>query len=210
MNRIRGSVPQPMEGYPALGAFHEIMPNASVDRFMRGFCAISDEVFSRSGGSQEIDGAPHIASDFEPIEVIPPEQEEYNFRKFYRAYYGTSMWVSVLDMGHSEKMARAMRSVWEKQDLGATEQIARDEISRQMPDIDPCLQLDQVVRLGRRLPGALAGNKGRKLALVPNAGECTATQDLLHAEHDIIIEAIKKRLKNFVEVGAYIPHMTFA
>lgn len=212
MGRIRGILPEPFEGYPAVGAYHEIIDNRSLDRFMRGFCSIADEVFQRYAGSIEVDNAPHIESTFEPLQIVPPEDDEteYDFRRYYRAYYANSMFVSVLDMSHSERIARAMRSVWEKQDLGATEKEAKNAIGRQLPDSNPSLLMDQVVRLGRRFPNASAQGKGRKLALVPNAGQCVETQDLLQLEHEIVIQAISRRLKQFAPDGDYIPHLTFA
>jgi hypothetical protein len=212
MSKIRGSLPESFEGYPAVGAYHEIIASRSLDKFMQGFCAIADEVFQRYAGSVEVDNAPHIESTFEPLEIVPPEDDkpEYDFRRYYRAYYASSMFVSVLDMSHSERIARAMRSVWEKQDLGATEKEARNAIGRLGPDFNPSLHMDQVIRLGRRFPNASAQGKGRKLALVPNASRCVETQDFLQLEHEIVIEAIRRRLKQFVPDGEYVPHLTFA
>lgn len=203
MSRIREELPEPFEGYPAIGAYHEIIPNPTLDRFMRGFCEVADEVFKRAWKEE---AAVQVVTD-EREEQAP---EEYNFRRYYRAYYATNMWVSVLDMSHSQKHARAMRSVWERQDIGDTQQIARDEIDRQMPCSRPRLHLDQVARLGSRLPNAPSYHEGRKLALVPNAAESGETIELLAAEHEIIISAIQRRLKRFVPVGEYLPHVTFA
>lgn len=203
MSRIREDLPVAFEGYPAIGAYHEIRPNPTLDRFMRGFCGIADEVFKKAW---ENDGSLQVVCDDEPVEEVA----EYDFRNYYRAYYANSMWVSVLDMSHSQKHARAMRSVWEKQDLGDTQQIARDEIDRQMPSSRPRLHFDQVARFGSRLPNAPGNHEGRKLALIPNASISGETVELLTTEHDIIINAIQRRMKKFVPMGEFIPHLTFA
>ncbi len=203
MSRIREDLPASFEGYPAVGAFHEIRPNDTLDRFMRGFCSIADRVFKKSW---EDSGGLQVLTEEEPAE----SPGEYDFRQYYRAYYANSMWVSVLDMSHSQKHARAMRSVWEKQDLGDTQQMARDEIDRQMPSSRPRLHLDQVARFGSRLPNAPGYHEGRKLALIPNASISGETVELLTSEHDIIVSAIQRRLKKFVPMGEFIPHLTFA
>lgn len=203
MSRIREDLPAPYDGHPAIGAYHEIRPNPTLDRFMSGFCRIADGVFKKAW---ENEGGLQIITD----EQSHSDVREYDFRHYYRAYYAQSMWVSVLDMSHSQKHARAMRSVWEKQDIGDTQQMAKDEIDRQMPRSRTRLHMDQVARFGSRLPNAPGYHEGRKLALIPNASISGETIELLTSEHDIIISAIQRRLKKFVPVGEYIPHLTFA
>lgn len=175
--------------------------------------------FNPSEGVHEVDNAPHVKpeEDFGALNIVPARKQEsdgkpkeYDPLDYYRAYYSTSMWVSVLDGNQSEKHARAVRKIWEKQDLGDTQKMARDEIDRQMSVGQPCLRLGQIVRVGSRLPNAPSHHEGRKLALVPNPGECIETQALLCEENRIIVEAIQKRMKKFVPLGAYIPYITIA
>lgn len=236
--------PEQHQGYPAIGAYHEVFPNDRLDSFMESFRVIANKVLIPAHAAQQAVDQPLQILDFEETgndedRFRPSTRSEAasyddisfeaansgdkldadmyhhiltwkHAHDYYRAYNGTSMYVSVLDMTHSERHARTMRSIWQKQDLGDTKQMARNEIDRRMPDTRPRLQLDQISRAGTRLPNAPASHEGRKLALVPNPSEYGTTIDMLCEEHNIIIAAINKRLKSFVPYGEFMPHVTFA
>ena len=218
MGRTRCDLPEPFSGYPAFGAYHTVTPNRSLGRYLGSFCEAADEVFLSSLGSEEIKlhdeigEAMEAGEQFDAIEIVPPRgsPKEFDRDNFYIPYSLTGMWAGVLDGNQSEKHARRIRKIWEGHDLGDTEQMARNEVDKILPAGGLPLVLGQVARIGSRLPNAPNHHEGRKLALVPNPGECTETQSHLAEAREIVVGIIQQRMEDFAPEGEYIPHVTFA
>lgn len=204
---------RPFEGYPAYGAVHDVLPNDQLRNFLYRFSVIADKVFQGTSSSDDL-----VIDNRLPIEVEddlsrgkePIGEIAYDPRPYYRIFDVESLGVSVVEMDPSAKHARAVRTVWEKQDFGAVEQEARNEMGRRLPNARPHLFFNRVQGAGRRLPGVPKTEVRQKLALLPDPAKFSETISLVNGEADIIIAAIKRRLKQFMYPWDIFPHMTFS
>lgn len=205
---------------------------------MYDFARIADGVFSEIGYDEvnpipgyvndDIDSDPIVIigateTDDEvetmPLQIIDPDTKEprvinvassYDSRKFYRVFDPESLGVSVVEMDPSRRAAQAVRTIWEKNDFGAVEKEARNEIGRTVPNTVAKLRFKSVEGVGRRLANYPTEDVQQKLALMPDTNEFMETYDLIEKEADIIIRAIRSRLKQFVYPWDIMPHLTFA
>ena len=209
----RDSLASPFVGYPAYGAVHEVKPNQMLKAFLYEFSCISDQVFDKTSLIEEAEIPGYVsAGDFsdEPVIGNQPEEVDYDSRRFYRSFDVETLGVSVLEMDPSARVARAIGALWEKQDFGAVEKEAKNEISRALPMIRPRLFFNRVEGVGRRLPGAAKTDIRQKLALMPDTNKFAETNDLIEDEADFIIQAITRRMKQFIYPWDITPHLTFA
>lgn len=141
-------------------------------------------------------------------EVLPTVG--YDPRRYYRIFDPESLGVSVVEMDPSKRAAQAIRSVWEKQDLGAVENEARNEMGRRLPYVAARLLFNRVDTIGGKLANAPRSDVNKKLALFPDTSKFVETLSLIEDENEIIVKAIRQRLKQFVYPWDVIPHLTFA
>lgn len=166
-------------------------------------------------GNEELEGqvplVETLAVDFDKGARSRKEVEElYDPRRYYKLFDIDTMGVSVVEMSHSSKAAKAVRSLWESQDFGAVEQEARNEVGRTSPDSTPKFAFNRVEGVGRRMPGIQPQFVRQKLALWPDTTKFLATFDLIENEADIITSAIQRRMKQFLYQWDSTPHLTFA
>jgi len=219
----RDSLTRPFEGYPAYGAVHDVLPNEQLRNFLLEFSVISDKVFKQAidlslpvDFSDELE--PVVSDAEEPVtdEISPEDKRKlkiedlYDPRKNYKIFDVDTLGVSVLEMDPAARHARTMRTIWESQDFGAVEQEARNEMARKLPATAPRLMFDRVQGVGHRLPGVPKTEVRQKLALMPDPEKFPETVEFISNEADIIIEEVKKRLKQFVYPWDIVPHLTFA
>lgn len=209
---------KPFEGYPAYGAVHDVMPNQQLRSFMYDYTRICDYVFMHKAAGVEVDPVIFPEEDdskvSSPLEVpkhIKLEVEEtYDARNYYRVFDTETLGASVVEMDPSKRHAKLIRSIWERNDFGAVEQEARTEIGRSLPGTVPKLFFDRVSGVGGRLPGVHKTEVRKKLALMPDTSKFPETLTLISEEADIIINAIRRRLKQFVYPWDINPHLTYS
>lgn len=237
MGHAKGLPPSPLEGFPAYGAVHDISPTLVRD-FLYDFGRASDGVFTQDILEEEAkrqaladnpiqeseivlgelpDGPPAI--ELLRLQVIDPNTKKgkvvevppsYDSRKFYRIFDPESLGVSVVEMDPSRRAAQTVRSIWEKQDFGAVEKEARNEMGRKLPNTLPRLKFNRVEGVGRRLANYPKSEVTEKLALMPDSNYSPETFNLIEDEAEIIINAIRSRLKQFMYPWDITPHLTFA
>lgn len=134
----------------------------------------------------------------------------YDPRKYYRIFDPESLGVSVVEMDPSKRAAQTVKAIWEKQDLGAVENEARNEMGRRLPNTAPRLFFNRVEGVGGRLANAPRSDVQQKLALMPDTNRFMETFSLIDEEAEIVISAIQKRLKQFTYPWDIMPHLTFA
>jgi hypothetical protein len=235
----QGLPPSPLEGYPAYGAVHDIRP-AGIRDFLYDFGRIADGVFADEIEPAEVNPIPDYTSDEEfddtpillgddseteeavetvSLQIIDPNTRlprvieanaNYDSRQYYRVFDPESLGVSVVEMDPSRRAAQAVRAIWEKNDFGAVENEARNEIDRILPANVAKLRFNRVEGVGRRLANYPKDDVQQKLALMPDTNEFIETYDLIEREAEIIIRAIRSRLKQFVYPWDITPHLTFA
>lgn len=206
----RSNVTQPFEGYPAYGAVHDVIPNEQLRNFIVDFSRIADRVFGATHGSERLVIDNRLPEEIAADEAKPEFVDDYDSRGYYKTFDVESLGVNVVEMDPAAKQARALRAVWERQDFGAVEQEARNEIGRRLVGIRPQLLFDRVQGAGHRLPGAGRADVRKKLALLPKEDKFNETIELINGEADLIIDAIKRRLKQFMYPWDVIPHLTFS
>jgi hypothetical protein len=152
--------------------------------------------------------------DEEPFTFTPEDQEIideiYDPRKYYKMFNIDELGVSVVEMDPSERAARNLRTLFERQDFGALEQEARNEIDRKAPNLSPQLTFNRVEGVGHKVPNVPKTEIRQKLALMPDTSENLETIETLSLEAEIIVAHIRKRLKQFVYPWDVTPHLTFA
>lgn len=212
----RDSLRQPFEGYPAYGALHPAIPNQQLREFYFDQTRIADYfIVNRLAGVQvepltfdpEIDGVenPLVIEERAREAVI----DTYNPNRFYRMFNPDTLGVTVVEMDGSSRVANRMRVVWESQDFGAVEQEAVNEIGRTLPNIVPRLIFNGARGAGGRLPNVPNTEVRQKMALMPDQNQHQATQKLLESEAGIIGDAIRRRMKQYLEPWDYMPHLTY-
>lgn len=220
MSHPRDGLRQPFEGYPAYGAVHDVRPNEQLRSFMFDFARNADGIFVQDTSYRIVDTnnddlSPEertatiniIDVDGNPASAYAPD---YDPRKYYRVFDPETLGVSVVEMEGSKRAAQAARAVWQKNDLGAVEKEAKNVIGRQLPNLTPRLLFTHVTGVGGRLPNAPQADVKKKLALMPDSTKFPETFDLIDKEAAIIIEAIRRRLKQFEYPWDLIPHLTYA
>ncbi len=210
----RSGVVQPFEGYPAHGAVHEVIPNERLRSFALAFANIADSVFKRVEWLDlNMVTAEVPLTDEEPFKFDPEDQEfideVYDPRKYYKMFNIDDLGVSVLEMDPSERAARNLRTLFERQDFGAVEKEARNEIDRLDPNLSPQLIFDRVNGVGHRVPNVPRTEIRQKLALMPDGSKGLETVEMIGREADIIVSHIRRRLKQFVYPWDITPHLTF-
>ncbi|MCA9342762.1 hypothetical protein KC950_01985 [Candidatus Saccharibacteria bacterium] len=216
-HNARSSTRQPFEGYPALGAFHDVVPNPQLDSFLYDFRRISDYVLRRyaadmatnSISEKDFQNSDFFAEAAEDIEGHPA-LGDFDIRRYGKIFDADALGVSVVEMGQSARAARKIRAVWENHDFGAVEQEARNELAKFTGVRNPNLRFSGVMGVGRRLPGIDRKDVRQKLALLPSGASNKDVVGLIETEASIITAAINKRLKQFMGSWDVIPHMTFA
>jgi len=149
--------------------------------------------------------------DFDmPVRSRAEIEETYDPRHYYKVFDVDTMGVSVVEMSHSSKAAKAVRTLWEGQDFGAVEQEARDEVGKTCPDMTPKFAFNRVEGVGRRMPGLPNEFVRQKLALWPDTTKFPETFELIESEADIITRAIRRRMHQFLYDWDCTPHLTFA
>ncbi len=204
----RDSLIKPFEGYPAYGAVHDVVPNDQLRGFLDKFATIANKVFEGEVGEDL------LAIDNRLEEEVPEDElaivSTYDHRRYYRIFNPETLGVSVVEMDPAAKQARTFRAIWEKQDFGAVEQEARNEIGRSLAGVKPQLMFNRVQGAGRRLPGVAKTEVRQKLALLPDPAQFHETIRLINGEADIIVKAIKSRMKQFAYPWDDFPHLTFS
>lgn len=213
----RDSTVQPFEGYPALGAFHDVIPSEQLHNFLYDFRRIAEYVLKRSEvglGFDVIEKEDFKNPDFfeEANKDIDkhPQLDGFDFRNYGKIFDLDRLGVSVVEMGQSARTARAIRAVWERQDFGAVEQEARDEVDRFLGMSQLSLKFSGVMGAGRKLPEIDKKEVRQKLALLPEGAANQGAIELLGTEAEIITDAINRRLKQFLGSWDIVPHLTFA
>lgn len=226
MGNARSRPEQPLAGYPAIGAMHEVrLPNQALRDFISDFAVKADGIFEPvfiathdileidntiPGEEAKLRDNPDDESDND-IGIKETGLAEYDSKKYFTTFNVERMGLSVVEMQGSAKIARVRRAIWEKQDLGMVEQEARDEIRKHFPNTTPKLRFDAVANVGSKVCNQGTTDVRQKLALIPNAATYFETFELLTREHNIIINAIERRLKSELPYAAdYVPHLTFA
>lgn len=219
-NRTPRSGPvQPFEGYPAFGAFHDVIPNEQLYGFLYDFRRIADLILKRSVIGEPI--YPITTEDFEQAEgsffgdaneeiAEHPVLQGFDLRNYGKIFDIDRLGVSVVEMNKSARAARQVRAVWEKHDFGAVEQEARNEVDRRTGYKSVSLRFSGVMGVGRRLPGLDRADVRQKLALVPKGPNNHDAIDMIETEGQIITGAINRRLKQFMGKWDTVPHLTFA
>lgn len=170
---------------------------------------------------EDVDTSEHTEGKVPLIEIYPVDfetgsrsraeiDEIYDPRHFYKVFDIDTMGISVVEMAHSSKAAKAVRTLWENHDFGAVEQEARDEVGRTCPDMTPKFAFNRVEGVGRRMPGIHTEFVRQKLALWPDTTKFLATFELIEKESEIITAAIQRRMKQFLYQWDNTPHLTFA
>lgn len=205
----RSGLVQPFEGYPAYGAVHDVIPNEQLRNFLFDFSRVADQVFQKSLGEETlfIDNRLEDEIDTNTEKAI---DSCYDPRLFYKIFDIETLGVSAVEMDPAAKQARAVRAIWEKQDFGAVEQEARNEMGRRLPDVRPQLMFNRVQGAGKRLPNVSKTEVRQKLALLPDPVKFPETISLINEEADIVIRAIRSRLKQFTYPWDEFPHLTFS
>ncbi len=216
-HNARSSTHQPFEGYPALGAFHDVIPNQQLRSFLYDFSRTADFVLKRSQAGMIVEPVSEEdwrnSSFFEEADEYiegHPKLDGYDFRNYGKIFDIDRLGVSVVEMGQSARAARKVRAVWEKHDFGAVEQEARDELARYTGVKAPSLRFSGVMGVGRRLPGIDRRDVRQKLALMPEGPKNKEVVEIIERESEIITNAINRRLKQFMDSWDTIPHLTFA
>lgn len=235
MQAVRGGVPKPFEGYPAYGAAHPVMPNQQLRGLLFDTTRIADFVLKHSIAGVSVDpvefgeGNEHSlvlpervaelfgegppfdeAADPDDVPDLPPEAVyDYDPRKFYRVFDPDTLGVTVVEMDPSEKAARAVRTVWEKQDFGAVENEVKSELGRRAPNTVPKLFIARADTVGKLLPGAESQDVRQKVALFPEAHRSQETLDLMENEASVLYTAINSRLRQFMRPWDIVPHITY-
>lgn len=213
----RSGIPEPYEGYPAIGINHEVVPNQQLREFMFDFSRYADDVFTGQADQPLV-----VVNELPEESLATPAQLEYDSerpgippsdydpRKYYRIFDPEKLGVRIIDMDTSKRAAHAMRSLWQKNDLGAVEKDARNEVDRRLPNTAPRLFFNRVESVGRRLPNAPKSDVRQKIALMPDTSRFPETIDLLDSEAEIVSKEIRRRLKQFVYSWDTVPSVTFA
>lgn len=211
-NLPRSRLTQPREGYPVYGAVHEVIPTTQIRDFQTVFAIIADQVFDQTGNS-EIDPVPQFkpTEEFAAEIITPPLDKPFDSRDHYRIFNPETLGLSVIEMDPSSKKARQIRTVWEKQDFGAVEKDARNELLRHLPNRIPTIKFTGAKFVGGILPGAKPSELVRqKVALIPDSKTSFEILEIVNLEANIIIRAIRARLKQFAYQYDIVPHVTFA
>ena len=220
----RSETSRPFEGYPAYGAVHDVLPNQQLREFLFNFSRFSDRVFDTTRPTESV--ALKLPSDeeaeveFDPIfvpetagfgmpEIDSLVMPHYDSRGFYKVFDPESLGVSVVEMDPAAKAARRFKTIWEGHDFGAVEKEAQNQIG-QLPDTAPWLMFTRVDGVGRRLPGVPNSSVRQKLALMPDTDQFLETLNFIEDEADVIIDAIRRRLKQFIYNWDTLPHLTFS
>jgi len=203
-------LPRQREGYPAYGAVHPVVPNEQLRGLLYDTSRACDYVFRHHLAGEEVDPIEWGTGEFPALsDGATAVEEEYDPRKYYRVFDIETLGVTVVEMDPSAKQARRARAVWEGQDFGAVEQEAKNDIGRKLPYTRPKLFFDRLVPAGNRLPNVPKTEVRQKLAVAPNPGRNPETLGLLNGEFDIVVTALRRRLKQYVYPWDFIPHMSF-
>lgn len=205
----RSGLCSPWEGYPAYGAVHEVLPTQELSTFMYNFRRIADSVFDIGPPQVRIEGF-----DVEPSNGREDETSDYDSRKFYKAFDIDTLGVSVVEMDPSQKAAKKIRKIWERQDYGVVAQEARTGIDRQFGiegQTPMRLSVDHVDGIGGKLPSYVGDELRQKLALIADVTQYQETISKLDYEAEEIMGAINRRLDGqVVYPWDRIVHVTFA
>jgi len=211
MSLPRSLLNGPRQGYPAYGALHEVVPNEQLRGLLFDAAWTCDYVFRHQLAGEQVKPVDTWGTGERPVFSKGAEsvQEEYDPRKFYRVFDIETLGVTVVEMDPSAKQARQARAVWEGQDFGAVEQEAKDDIGRRLPVTRPRLFFDRLIAAGNRLPHVPSTEVRQKVALAANPARNPETLALLNGEFDIIVGALRRRLKQYTYPWDFIPHMSF-
>ncbi len=199
----RDALREPFEGYPAYGALHEVSLSRDLSKFMYSFRQIADDVFDVGSDVLRIEG----------FNQVPETDSDYDARKFYRSFDIESLSVSVLEMDPSERTAKKIHKLWERQDYGAVAQEARTNIDRSVgaPQSRMKFCLNRADGVGGKLPIPGIEDVRKKLALLPDVTQHEETFKTIEDEAYWILDAVNRRLEQQVVYPWDItPHVTFA
>lgn len=218
-HRPRSSPVSPFEGYPAFGAVHDVVPNDRLEGFRYDFTRIANLMIARSQLMLPLEPLSQVdfmnpdlfADEFKIVKKECPDFfDNFDPRRFYRVFDPDTLGVSVVEMDHSQKAARAVRTVWKKSDFGAVEQEARNEADKNL-GIEPLkLVLSGVMCVGRKLPNVRDEEVRQKVALMHDSNEHPEVIKRIEDEADVVTQAINRRLKQFMLPWDVFPHITFA
>jgi len=211
-------------GFPGLGAMYEIIPNQPLRDFMSGFSLIADKVFGKALAlsmdpnlkiKNEIEEPITLGSLLESAAKIENGLPEgYDSKNYYKTFNVQRMSVTVFEMHTSAKAARVIRSVWEKNDMGAVEKNVKNDLGRRFPDQKPKLAFKGVLNAGRGLQNAPQSDIRQKLALLPDPTKYFDTYELLSDAPFIMTREIARRMRHkrisIPPPTDFVPHLTFA
>ncbi len=216
-NLPRNGVTSPFEGFPAIGAVHDVIPTDSLRNFQFDFSRISDlmlkqciEFGNPTPMTKDDFCNPNCFQDAHQNLEDYGDWPDFDPRHYYKIFDVETLGVSVVEMDASARAARAVGAIWEKQDFGAVQQEAINEVAKQTGIFKPKLKLNNVMGVGRKFPGVDKKEVRQKLALLPDTTYHPETTDLLESEAEIINSAIRRRLKHFLSPWDVVPHVTFA
>lgn len=134
----------------------------------------------------------------------------YTPESYYKLFDIEKLGVSVVEMDPSANAARAIRTLWERQDFGQVQKEAKDQLMRHIPRTDLRLVFGGVMGVGRRMPNIPRADLRQKLALMPDPNAYPENLSLIQDEAEVVIDSIGKRLKQWMYPWDIIPHLTFA
>ncbi len=205
----RDGLPEPFRGYPSYGALHEIVPNQQVLEFLFDFNTRAYEAFSPMDTNVEV--ITDLPLNAKVEDDTRARSDSYDPRDYYRVFDSDTIGLSVLDMDPSASKARKLHALWEKNDFGATEKEAKNEIDRKLPNTPLRVVYDKVMPIGGFLPTAHGGREARqKVALVPAVEQSIELNRLITDEADIVVKAIRRRFEQFTAPWDVVPVTTFA
>lgn len=200
----RDSLRGPCDGYPVYGAVHEVVPSKELRCFLSNFEEVAFNHFDDT--TQSIDMGGNLETNLE-YEIT---RSDFDPRYHYKVFNSHGLGLSVLSMDPSASIAKRLRMKWEKHDFGAMIKEAQNELGRSVPGGKISAVFDSAILVGGRLPNCSDEKIRQKIALMPSAERSPDLYELVSKEAEICINAIRKRMKQFVYPWDITPHVTFA